>query len=54
MDVVTTLKEIEENLSLFEDYLCEGSDVEQQFAYDLVKKGSCFIAYQIGGEFRFA
>lgn len=54
MTVVTTKNEIEENLKLFEDYLCEGADDEQIFCSELIRKGSCFIAYQIGSELRFA
>lgn len=54
MDVVTTEEEIRDNLATFENYLCDGSEGEQQFAYDLIRRGSCFIAYEIDGELRFA
>ncbi len=54
MDVVTTEEEIIENLATFENYLCDGSEDEQQFAYNLIRRGSCFIAYQIASELRFA
>jgi hypothetical protein len=54
MDVVSTEEEIKGNLAQFENYLCDGTDEEQQFAYDLVRRGSCFIAYQIDGELRFS
>jgi hypothetical protein len=54
MPIVTTKNEIEENLKLFEDYLCEGTDDEQFFCSELIRKGSCFIAYKIGNELRFA
>lgn len=54
MDVVTTEEEIRENLATFENYLCDGSEDEQQFAYDLIRRGSCFIAYKIDGELRFS
>jgi 5-methylcytosine-specific restriction protein A len=54
MDVVTTEDEIRENLAIFENYLCDGSEEEQQFAYNLIRRGSCFIAYQIDGELRFS
>lgn len=54
MPTVTTKNEIEENLKLFEDYLCEGTDDEQLFCSELIRKGSCFIAYKIGDELRFA
>lgn len=54
MDVVTTEEEIRENLATFENYLCDGTEDEQQFAYNLIRRGSCFIAYQIDGELRFS
>lgn len=54
MDVVTTEEEIRDNLAKFENYLCDGSEDEQQFAFDLIRRGSCFIAYKIDGELRFS
>ncbi|SFW78581.1 hypothetical protein SAMN03159439_04805 [Pseudomonas sp. NFACC04-2] len=54
MTVVTSITEIEENLQLFEDYLCEGSDEEQLFCSELIRKGSCFIAYETENELRFS
>lgn len=54
MTVVTSITEIEENLGLFENYLCEGTDEEQLFCSELIRKGSCFIAYEIGSELRFS
>ncbi|MCB0180641.1 MAG: HNH endonuclease [Anaerolineae bacterium] len=54
MEVVTSIEDIESNLSLFENYLCDGNEEEEQFAYDLIRRGSCFVAYQIEGELRFS
>ncbi len=54
MRAIETEEEIKENLSTFEDYLCEGSYEEQQFAHDLIRRGSCFVAYQINSELRFS
>jgi hypothetical protein len=54
MTVVTSITEIEENLQLFEDYLCEGTDEEQLFCSELIRKGSCFIAYETENELRFS
>lgn len=54
MDVICTVAELEENLRTFELYLCEGTSEEQQFAHDLIIRGSCFVAYQVDGEMRFA
>ncbi len=54
MDVVNTEEEIRNNLTQFENYLCDGSEDEQEFAYGLVRRGNCFIAYKINGELRFS
>ncbi len=54
MEVVITEEDIRENLSKFENYLCDGSNEEQQFSYGLIQRGSCFIAYEIDGELRFS
>ncbi|MBA1245968.1 HNH endonuclease [Pseudomonas luteola] len=54
MVVVTAQDEIIENLRLFEDYLCEGTDDEQLYCSDLIRKGKCLIAYKVGQELRFA
>lgn len=54
MNVVSTEEEIRDNLAQFENYLCDGSEEEQEFAYGLVRRGSCFIAYTINGELRFS
>jgi 5-methylcytosine-specific restriction protein A len=54
-EVIKSIEEIKQNLSLFEDYLCGSVSVqEQNFAFNLVKRGICFIAYEIVGELRFA
>ncbi|WP_205836362.1 HNH endonuclease [Iodobacter violaceini] len=34
--------------------MCEGTDNEQLFCSEPIRKGSCFIAYKIGEELRFA
>jgi len=54
MEVVITEEDIKENLAKFENYLCDGSNEEQHFAYNLIQKGICFIAYEIDGELRFS
>lgn len=54
MTVVKSISEIKENLQLFEVYLCEGTDEEQSFSSELIRRGSCFIAYEIENEMRFA
>ncbi|WP_222931720.1 hypothetical protein [Pseudomonas sp. WS 5013] len=54
MVVVTAQYEIIENLRLFEKYLCEGTDNEQLYCSNLIRKGKCLIAYKVGQELRFA
>lgn len=54
MDIVTTREEILENLQTLENYLCEGTEEEKAFAINLIKKGACFITYQVNGETRFS
>ncbi len=54
MDTVTNQEEIEQNLAVLENYLCDGSEDEQRFAHELIRQGTCFVAYQINGELRFA
>jgi 5-methylcytosine-specific restriction protein A len=55
LKVITSIEEIEQNLSLFEKYLCgEVSPESQKFAYGLIKRGACFIAYKTNSEWRFA
>ncbi|MCE7926635.1 MAG: HNH endonuclease [Haliscomenobacteraceae bacterium CHB4] len=54
MNIVTTKEEILENLQTLENYLCEGTEEERTFAVSLIKKGACFITYQVNGEIRFS
>ncbi|MEI6707428.1 MAG: HNH endonuclease [Methylococcales bacterium] len=54
-ELITSIEEIEQNLSLFEKYLCgEVSPDAQKFACKRVKMGTNFIAYTIDSEWRFA
>lgn len=52
--LVKTKEEIENNLIKFEDYLCSNNTEESTFAYELIKKGHCFIVYTSNNEFQFA
>jgi hypothetical protein len=54
MTTVVTKTDIENNLQLFERYLCEGAIEEQKFCTELIRKGSCFIAYKVKEEIRFS
>ena len=48
------LEQLIKNINTVEFYLTEGNEDEQAEASDLVRRGSCLIAYQIGNEIRFA
>ena len=54
MNLISKIYDIEKNLDLFEYYLCEGNEDQQRFAIELIQRGSCFIAYEINREIRFA
>ena len=54
MSVIRNTSDLKENIELFEKYLCEGSEEEQIFCQELIKKGLCFVAYKIGKELSFA
>jgi 5-methylcytosine-specific restriction protein A len=54
MTTVANKNEIMKNLEVFESYLCEGSENDQFFCRELIKKGRCFVAYKIGKEIRFS
>lgn len=53
MEAIKIKDEIIENIERLERYLCEGSDDERSFAINLIKKGRCFVTYQVNGETRF-
>lgn len=53
MEPIEIKDEIIENIERLENYLCEGTDNERSFAINLIKKGRCFVTYQVNGETRF-
>lgn len=53
MDIIETKDELIENIERLEKYLCEGTDEERKFAIALIKKGRCFVTYQVNKETRF-
>jgi 5-methylcytosine-specific restriction protein A len=53
METIEIKEEIIENIVKLENYLCEGTDEERSFAVNLIKKGRCFVTYQVNGETRF-
>jgi predicted HNH restriction endonuclease len=54
MRTVENIKELKSNLALFETYLSEGSDQENQAVNKLIAGGKCFVTYKINNEWRFA
>jgi len=52
--LVNSLDDLLDNIETLENYLIDGSNDERLYASNLVKRGTCFIAYQIKGEIRFA
>lgn len=54
MSVVRNQEELERNLVLFENYLADGTVLEQEFAHNFIRRGACFVAYQINSESRFS
>jgi predicted HNH restriction endonuclease len=54
MNVIETQEQIFDNINLLEHYLCEGNDTEQEFVKQLVKRGRCFLAYEVDEKIRFA
>jgi predicted restriction endonuclease len=54
MLLITDRKQLEINLATLETYLIEGNEYEIQEATSLIKRGTCFVAYQINKELRFA
>ena len=54
MKLINKIEQLIENISTVENYLTEGTVEEQAEVSDLIRRGSCLIAYEINGEVRFA
>lgn len=54
MDPVETIEELIQNIDTVEQYLAEGDQFETDETVKLVKRGTCFLAYTIRNEVRFA
>ena len=54
MRLIKNKEELIANLNTIECLITEGTEDEQAITYDLIRLGSCFVAYQIGKELRFA
>jgi 5-methylcytosine-specific restriction protein A len=54
MGLITTLKQLEQNIENVERCLAVGTDDEKKQMSNLIKRGTCFVAYNIANEIRFA
>jgi predicted HNH restriction endonuclease len=54
MGLIRTLKQLEQNIANVEKYLAVGADEEKKETFNLIKRGTCFVAYSINNEIRFA
>ena len=54
MKLIEDEKQLIRNIETLESYLTEGNDYEIKEATLLVKRGTCFVAYRIDKEIRFA
>ena len=54
MGLISTLKQLRKNINNVEKYLAIGTDEEKMETYNLIKRGTCFVAYTIDEEVRFA
>lgn len=54
MRLITTKNQLVKNIDTLEGYLTEGDDYSSSEAKALVKRGTCFVAYKIDKELRFA
>ncbi|MCB0508831.1 MAG: HNH endonuclease, partial [Bacteroidetes bacterium] len=54
MKLINTKNQLIKNIETLEGYLTEGDDYSYSEAAALVKRGTCFVAYKIDKEIRFA
>ena len=54
MKLISDQKQLINNIETLENIITEGSESEKGEAIALVKRGTCFVAYQIENEIRFA
>lgn len=54
MKLISTKKQLIKNIDILEGYLTEGGQYSNSQAKSLIKRGTCFVAYTIGKEIRFA
>jgi 5-methylcytosine-specific restriction protein A len=51
---VNTTAQIQENIQYLERTLIDGNEEERKETANIIKRGTCFVAYEVGGEIRFA
>ena len=54
MKLINDKEELIKNIETLEGYLTEGNDYSTKEATSLIKRGTCFVAYQVDKELRFA
>ena len=54
MELIKTLSQLEQNIANVENYLAIGTEEEKKETCNLIKRGTCFVAYSIKDEVRFA
>lgn len=54
MNLIESIEDVQNNLRTLENYLTSDNPEESDFAEDIIKRGTCFIAYFANGETRFA
>jgi len=54
MKLILEKQQLISNLETLENYLSEGNDYQVKETCSLIKRGTCFVAYQIDKELRFA
>ena len=54
MKLVTDINQILENIDALEAYMSEGDTYENQEATALIKRGTCFVSYEVDKQLRFA
>lgn len=54
MKLITSLNQLLENINTIENYLTEENEENRIEVINLIKRGACFLCYQIDNEIRFA
>lgn len=54
MGLIQTHKHLEQNILNVEKYIAIGTEEEKSEIRELIKRGICFVAYNVGNETRFA